>query len=112
MATDRQSCGPHVGQRTELASGLAGMILGRILNEKQVLRGLVQDLLQKGLVLVTVELAIHALEKQSSRGVFDQAQYLVTLAFATRLDHRLVAPGGSRYSSTTSIGQSCTRRRT
>ena len=82
-----------------------------MLNEKQVLVGLVHDLLQKGLVLFTIELAANALEKQSSRQVFDQAENRLAPPLSARLDGRLLATAGPGIAQPP-FGRSRTRRHT
>ncbi len=60
--------------------GLAGMIFGPILDEKQVLRCLGQHAQEKGLVTWRFELASNSVMKQPSRKELNHANSFIGLA--------------------------------
>ncbi|HLE92219.1 MAG TPA: hypothetical protein VI753_13800 [Anaerolineales bacterium] len=75
--------------RKELPGGLTGMVLGSILNQKQGLAGLAQDLAQEGLVALAGELVGAGLIEEATRKILDQAKDLVAFTLTTGFDGRL-----------------------
>ena len=77
----------------ELFRRFGRVILGPVLDQKEVFRRLHQHAQQEGLVTVRVEFSVNPLMKQPSRKEFDQTERLVGFALARRLDRgRLTAP--------------------
>jgi hypothetical protein len=77
---------PILMRGKERTGRLAGVILGSILNEDQMLRRLGQRLGQKRLIPLRVEALLLTMIEKPSRDQLDQTQHLVSFALAGRLD--------------------------
>ena len=77
----------------EIPSGLAGMVACTILDQDKWAGDLVQQVLQKDLVAVTVEALLNALVVEPTREEFDHPKFLVAFADAAGLDMRLLSFG-------------------
>jgi hypothetical protein len=86
--------GQAVGMRCEkLPHSFAGMIACAILNDKEMLRGLRQDVAQEGGIAVRVEPPCLRLGEEASREIVDEAKDLVRFAYATGRHFGLVSRG-------------------
>ena len=84
----RQASGMLLHAPLHLSSAV---VEGIVLHEKERLVRLCQHLAEEGDAAVSVELAFDALEEQTAAGKLDQAEGLVSFAFAHRLDQRLLS---------------------
>src|SRR5262244_3844745 len=70
--------------------GCTSVVPCPIMDEKQVLRGLLHEPLQELLVTVRVKATFDTMIKQASRALLNGAKHFVALALATRFDRRLL----------------------
>src|ERR687896_1273951 len=96
---------PLAMSREKLRRGLAGVIPGPIMNQKQMLAGVAHDHLQKSLVNLGVEPAFDALIEQTTRKIINGAIDLVAFAFATGGDFGLPSPPGPGITQGTPLGE-------
>ena len=89
----------------KLHHSFAGMIACPILDDKNMLGGVRQDLKQKGGITFGVEPPRLGFVEEASRKIVDEPKDLVRFAYATGRDCRLVALGGPRVTQGAPLGE-------
>lgn len=92
--------------RKKLLHGFAGVVARSVLDDKDMFRGLCQDVEQKRRIAFRVEPPCLGFVEEASRKIVDEAKDLVGFAYATRRDFGLVALGSPRvaHSKSTPYG--------
>src|SRR5713101_6493036 len=93
-----------MGCQKSLGCG-TGVIPCPIMDEKQGLRGLLQDHLQEPLVTFRVEPTLDALIKQAPREILNGAKHFVSFALATGFDLRLLSAPRPRVAQRAPLGK-------
>jgi hypothetical protein len=91
--------------RKKLLHSFAGVVTRSILNDKDMLRGLGQNIEQKGRIALRIASTCMGFGEKASREIVNQSKDLIGLTNATGGDFRLMSPRGPGVAQGTPLGK-------
>ena len=100
----------HLGQACDMGRkkrlhSFAGVVTRSILHDKDMLRGLGQNIEQKGRIALRIESTCMGFGEKASRAIVNQSKDLIGLTNATGGDFRLMSPGGPGVAQGAPLGK-------